>query len=345
MKWFHQFRLYSLMLIDTAMRPAFLAALILGSAPVCLGQVRATSEGQESTFDGRYVTVRFNEDRGRQGYSRAPVNRLDVKGAKVCPDCNGGPMIMLNCLGGAKCFTNTMRNTGLTIRGEGERSESGGTDTSDYNYITCSSVSECEAFLNALKESVTAEAGRTREARQGASREAQPTDTSRNSNPAPVPAPAIQPLSPPNAAFRDILSGVPWRNGASGKSVLDQLAAKTEPTPNKTARPPAQRPTFAAFAQAGGFNANSGWGAATGADLNSVIGQANAACVNRAGTTCDDQGYCMLRPGLWGAWASDLKYLGNKSFACNFKTEAEARSQAQAWCGYECKVLWVEVAQ
>jgi len=102
-----------------------------------------------------------------------------------------------------------------------------------------------------------------------------------------------------------------------------------------------QKAYYAAFAQSDGFDANDGWGAATGTDLNSTIGKANTTCVARARTTCGDQGYCMLRPGLWSAWASDLKYLGGKAFACNLKTEEEARNQAQASCGQGCNVLWM----
>ncbi len=107
----------------------------------------------------------------------------------------------------------------------------------------------------------------------------------------------------------------------------------------------AQGAKFAAFAQSGGFDANSGWGVATGMDLNSTIAMANTACVAKAKTTCDDQGYCMLRPGFWSAWASDLKYMGGKAFACNLKTGEDARNRALTMCGKGCTVLWTGMGQ
>ena len=119
---------------------------------------------------------------------------------------------------------------------------------------------------------------------------------------------------------------------------------KTRPTP-ESPRPAPQQPTFVAFAQSAGFDANGGYGYAIGTDLNATVGRANAECVARAKTSCADEGYCMLKPGLWGAWASDLKYIGSKAFTCNLSSEDEARNRAQAWCGEGCKVLWTGVGQ
>lgn len=101
-----------------------------------------------------------------------------------------------------------------------------------------------------------------------------------------------------------------------------------------------QRPTFAAFSQAGGFDANGAWGVGTASDLNSAIGQAENTCHAGTKSVCDDEGYCMLRPGLWGAWASDLRVAGNTAFACNLASQDASRQQAQAWCGDGCKVIW-----
>jgi hypothetical protein len=146
----------------------------------------------------------------------------------------------------------------------------------------------------------------------------------------------------PDTAFDDISDAIRWRNG--GTQTLDDLAKKTMPTP-KSPRPRSPQPMFAAFAQSAGFDANDGFGYAVGRELNDTIGRANSICASNAKTSCGDEGYCVVRPGLWGAWASDQKYLGNKAFACNLQTEDEAVDQALAWCGFGCKVLWKGSAQ
>ncbi|MGH9574983.1 MAG: hypothetical protein ACRD40_15810 [Candidatus Acidiferrales bacterium] len=99
------------------------------------------------------------------------------------------------------------------------------------------------------------------------------------------------------------------------------------------------RITYFAFAQAGGFDANGAWGVGTDSDLNSAISAAENKC-HEGALLCGDEGYCALHSGLWGAWASDLKVAGSSAFACNMTTESQARAQAQANCGSECKVLW-----
>jgi len=186
--------------------------------------------------------------------------------------------------------------------------------------VECRTRSECENFLNALKPPVI------------------PQPRVIQSPPPAVPA-RVQ-----NTSLKDISDAITWRNG--GTKTLDELANKTTAPAQERRRQPSQQPTFAAFAQSAGFDANSGWGAATGTDLNSTIGAANTTCANRAGTSCGDEGYCMLRPGLWGAWASDLKYLGSKGRACNYKTQQEAEQTALAWCGSQgCRVLWSGGAQ
>lgn len=143
--------------------------------------------------------------------------------------------------------------------------------------------------------------------------------------------------------FRDVLGRITSKKG-NGSEALDDLMKQTKPSPSSP-RPPLEQPTFVAFAQSAGFDANGGFGYASGGNLNATIGRANAECSSRAGTSCGDEGYCTLRPGLWGAWASDQKYLGNKAFACNLRTEDEAVDQALAWCGFDCTVLWKGSAQ
>src|SRR5690348_11597873 len=138
---------------------------------------------------------------------------------------------------------------------------------------------------------------------------------------------------------------ISWLNSAQGvnNTVLDRLLKQIEA--NKPPIQPPRNPTYAAFAQAGGFDANRAWGAATGSDLNMAIASASGNCSKGARTGCDDEGYCLLRSGLWGAWASDLTVASNSAFACNLKTQDEAIAQAQSWCGDGCKVLWSGVAQ
>ena len=293
-------------------------------------------------------TVTYEESRTVVGTGRVPdpiyevtvranVSELDLENARVEEtqvgvDFTQAFVLSFHCRSGNRCMPWTS-----TYRGASDESGVG-----DRLNVYCETRSECENFLAVLKgpqRSITSDrGGPPQQSRQVQQQPPQPRAT-------PTPAPPVQPRRSSDAGFGDILGGIAWRNGGSGKSALDSLVTQTEPIPNKSQRPPAGRPTFAAFAQSGGFDANDGWSVATGTDLNGTIGRANSECVNRAGTTCDDQGYCMLRPGMWGAWASDLKYLGNKAFACNFKTEEEARNQALAWCGNGCKVLWIGVGK
>lgn len=100
----------------------FNLAIALSTPRLCLGQASAKAWGQEATFDGYNIEVRYNEDRGRNGLIHAPVNILEVNGAKVCADCNGGPYIEFNCNNGDLCVTGSVKDTGLMIVGEGEKS-------------------------------------------------------------------------------------------------------------------------------------------------------------------------------------------------------------------------------
>jgi len=137
-----------------------------------------------------------------------------------------------------------------------------------------------------------------------------------------------------------------WLSTADTSSTALDNLARNIPAPQQTAPKPApQRVIYAAFAQAGGFDANGSWGAATAANLNAAIGMAETTCSNGGQNLCGDEGYCILQSGLWGGWASDLMVAGNSAFACNFKSQDEARSQAQAWCGPDCKVLWSGAGQ
>jgi len=102
--------------------------------------------------------------------------------------------------------------------------------------------------------------------------------------------------------------------------------------------------TYFAFAQAGGFDANGAWGVGVGGDLNTAIAGAEQNCGQQA-TSCGDEGHCALKPGQWGAWASDLQNPGNSAYACNFSSNTAARSQAQASCGTDCSVLWSGAGQ
>jgi hypothetical protein len=210
--------------------------------------------------------------------------------------------------------------------------------------IACNSVNECQQFIEALKQA------QAPKPQNPGNRTTQP-----RSAPAPVPQPGVQTRTPsantsgPAAtALQDILANIGWLSNndgtGAGKSALDNLANSIKPGKRPAPAPPT-KPTYAAFSQAGGFDANGAWGVGTGADLNSAIGMASGNCSAKARTGCDDQGYCMLKPGLWGAWASDLKVAGNSAFACNLKSEDEARNQAQAWCGAECKVFWSGAGQ
>lgn len=334
------------------MRIACVASIYLCSSN-CFGQARATVPGQEAIFDGQSVTIDYNEDRGRKGTLGAPINSIDVAGARFSPSAFPHPSISLTCKGEVKCFGGTVRYTGLVVASPGE-SRAADNSSSDYADIECSSVGECEAFLAALRRAVARDSqGTPRSAQPAAGQPRQtqpkPSQTAQESTP-PAQSPA-QPRAQPPAServpgadgFRDVLDGIGWKKG-SGTEALDDLLKQTKPT-TEPPRRPSEQPTFAAFAQSAGFDANSGYGYAVGRNLNSTIGRANTECSSRSGTFCDDEGYCALRPGLWGAWASDQKYFGARGLACNFKTEDEARDRALLWCGGGCRVLWFGAGQ
>jgi len=213
--------------------------------------------------------------------------------------------------------------------------------------IACNALSQCTDFVNALKE-------------QQAPKRANLENRITQPQPRSVQPPAVQtpPRSIPQVTsqtlaatdLHNLLASIGWLSSGSGtgsgKSALDDLMGSIKPSQSPKPRPPAQsqRSTYAAFSQAAGFDANGAWGVGTGNDLNSAIGLASSNCSQRA-TTCGDAGYCLLRPGQWGAWASDLKVAGNSAFTCNVATEEGAREQAQAWCGAGCKVLWSGAGQ
>jgi len=334
-------------------RVACLAAILLCSSN-CFGQARATVPGQEATFDGQSVTIDYNEDRGRQGTFGGPISSIDVAGAQFSPDAFPHPSIYLTCKGGVNCFDGTVHYAGMVVIAPGERM---GNSSSAGNYmnVNCSSVSECEAFLQALRAAALPKAGSANN-RATDARKADRTETQAQQARVQPPQPRTPPPvalapsvptqrapSPSDNGFRDVLDGITWNKG-NGTQALDDAVKQTKPSPSPP-RPPAQRPTFAAFAQSAGFDANQGFGFATGSDLNDTVGRANSNCVSYAKTSCGDEGYCMLRPGLWGAWASDRKYLGSKAFACNLATQDEAIDQAATWCGFGCEVLWTGFGQ
>lgn len=267
-----------------------------------------------------------------EGNRTAQVSNLVLEGVAIQQGCcdefgltsTEGYGFLVPCKGGKRCVSDQGHFTGYT-EGLGN-----GNGSAWQLVVSCGSRDECSEFLEALK-------GRRKPDATTVQRLPPVRTEPSVQTPAQKPAPISN--DKPSDPLREILDSISRRNGKAGNSSLDQLERKTEPTARKPL-PPVSRAFYAAFAQSGGFNANDGWGAATGPDLNSAIASANTACVNRAGTTCGDEGYCMMRPGLWSAWASDLKYLGGKAFACNLKTEEDARNQALAWCGSGCRVLW-----
>jgi hypothetical protein len=213
-----------------------------------------------------------------------------------------------------------------------------------YLELDCNSQQACVDFLNAMKNALAPKPASPQVGGPQSAPGALPAVV-----PASVPRPVVRTPAPAGSGLHDLLANIAWLSGNGstppGKSALDNLVQTIKPTQDPAPKPPrVQHPTFAAFSQAGGFDANGAWGAGTGTDLNSAIGAAGNTC-HQGATICDDEGYCALRPGLWGAWASDLKVAGNSAFTCNVATEDEARAQAQAWCGDACKVLWSGAGQ
>lgn len=322
---------------------AFLGALLvlaLASAQsVSAAQATASLGDIESSFDGRQVSITFHEDRGRQGTISASLDMIDFDATTLNPDSNGHAILTINCRNGAKCFDGDVTVVGGANSGD---------SAMDYQYVLCSSLSQCQRFLDALKQAAADRKGSGRPSavsrtQNEPTRQAKPQPEQTKQAAAQPPARPLVPERVPGPdGFRDVLDGIGWKKG-NGTDALDDLLKQTRPTPNR--RPPSEQPTFAAFAQSAGFDANGAFGFATAGNLNDAIGRANSSCASYAQTSCGDEGYCMLRPGLWGAWASDQKYLGNKAFACNLRTEEEAIDQALAWCGFGCKVLWKGSAQ
>jgi hypothetical protein len=198
----------------------------------------------------------------------------------------------------------------------------------------------CENFLKALRAALTS-SGNPPPRASGAPAPA--------SSPAPTSKAAVQPQTGGTNELDDLLAGMGWMtsgNGTgAGKSPLDTLVNSIKPGKSTGTTPPPKNPTYAAFSQAGGFDANGAWGVGTSGDLNSAMGTAHTTCLQGAASVCEDEGYCLLRPGLWGAWASDLTVAGASAFTCNQATEGDARAQAQVWCGANCKVLWSGVGK
>jgi hypothetical protein len=267
--------------------------------------------------------------------TRYLANVVNLELDNVSIDGNGTDFsFRLNCKGHSNCASMTHsydvpRDPAMSYRGK--------MDQVDSVDISCNSRSECQNFLDALKASRRPAAPPPSETRT-----AQPQPTPASATPSSTPSRPADDARAPDSATKDISDSIGWKNGSTKK--LDELAKKKPVAPKEPERP--WRPTYAAFAQSAGFDANSGWGAGTSTDLNSAIGAANVSCVNRSGTLCGDEGYCMLRPGMYGAWASDLKYLGAKGSACNYKSLDEAEAQALAWCGSTaCQILWSGGAQ
>ena len=174
--------------------------------------------------------------------------------------------MLLPCAGGARCVSQNGHFTGYEPPSNGIGS--------DYSIVvSCNSSTECSNFLDALR------------GRQKPSPPPVRVETPPQSSPPSVPARAANPSD-----FHDALNGIPWRNG--GTKDLDDLVKNTIPAQNPQ-RPPSPQLRYAAFAQAAGFDANGEVGSAIGGDLNGTIGTANVNCVNRAKTSCGDEGYCM----------------------------------------------------
>ena len=128
-----------------ARRSLFLAAVVFGIASGCLGQVRVSHASTISTIDGRYVTVTYleGEPSGRKGSMRAPIEEINLDKAQISSPYDGTWWIVLECRNkfGTTCFTDL--DTGEDLA------------WFSYPYVSCSSRSECESFLQALKDAIT----------------------------------------------------------------------------------------------------------------------------------------------------------------------------------------------
>jgi hypothetical protein len=283
----------------------------------------------------RFEVHDFNDWGEGDGSGAVSVAELDLSTSEV----RGQFFINLPCKDNRRCVRSHWTARGVRWAGTPDRLDKASSDLDIY----CNDRQSCIAFVSALKATV-----------------APPTEPTRNrttqqqpSQPRSVPPPQPRNTSPTAAAnthvssagtgqqeaLKQILDGISWRKSAPGKSALDQLARKTAPATNKLSRPTSERVTYAAFSQSGGFDANGAWGVGSARDLNGAVAEAENHCHEKS-SLCGDQGYCALRSGLYGAWASDLKVAGNSAFACNLETEDKARVQAQAWCGDGCTVLW-----
>jgi hypothetical protein len=147
--------------------------------------------------------------------------------------------------------------------------------------IWCDSQNECQQFINTLRQ---AEAPRSRPVVTNPMPQSVQTPPVQTRPAAPAPAQpqaAVQASAPATSpaavsALRDLISMISWLNGAQGvdKSTLDKLLKQIEAGRQPMPPPPA-KPVYAAFAQAGGFDANGAWGGATASDLNTAIASAN----------------------------------------------------------------------
>jgi len=268
------------------------------------------------------------------------VSELDLNAAEV-GEVGGSPGLYttnLMCKGQTSCVQ-IHHSGGIRLDNESSPSDI----SQPYIDLNCNSQETCVDFLNAMKNALAPK-------RETPNAPQAPVTQSLVSSaiPASAPQPAAQAQVPADTELHDLLSSIGWlsTNGGAptGKSALDNLVQNIKPGQDPAPNPP-QNVTYAAFSQAGGFDANGSWGIGTATDLNSAVGQAENTCHQGAQGVCDDEGYCMLRQGLWGAWASDLKVAGNTAFACNLPSADAARQQAQAWCGDGCKVLWTGAAQ
>jgi hypothetical protein len=310
---------------------------VMVTALMCAGQARVTLGDEEATFDGAKVEVRYSEDRGRQGTIHALVDMLDLDTATVIANSNSGSErgdLTIQCKNGENCVTGSVKYTGSIVVSEGEKLNSDPTVAAAILDIDCESVRQCEDFLNALRASIRSKVGRVSDLSKPTIRETQNSSQRASSGSSAKPPP----LSDADI-FGDILNGISLRNGGPGKNTLDQLGKKPLPASNKPSQESKQF-IYVAFAQSAGFDANDKYAYGEDANLNNAITKANTTCAVNANTMCGDEGYCQLRPGLFGAWASDQKYGGAKAFACNLVTQQEAVEQALSWCGSGCKVLW-----
>lgn len=298
----------------------------------------------DAEFDGSNVNVSWDFSDRDAGVAQAALSELDIESADleegIAKGGNQRPYTMrLECKSSQKCVHgNVDRLNRIPV------DSVLGPFTTDTLYIQCESAAECAAFLHALRgdSHFSSPRGQSSQTGSGDSTTQRPPSMPTLDSPSTMRSQTLA-----TSDLHDLLASLGWLSSGigagSGKNALDSLVKQLKSRTGPVAAP-ATKPTYAAFSQAGGFDANGAWGVGTHKDLNSAIAAAESNCEQRA-TLCEDEGYCALLPGVWGAWASDLKVAGNSAFTCNVETEDEARARAQSWCGTGCKVLWSGVGQ